>query len=697
METPPTLLEDKILLLKNRKHYLSRPGRKGRFLRALLRSVKEELAIIKEAAREQNPLAVFKPSYDQALILNSWIFGIAFNCIYSANRIGKTTASFLNFLLWIIPNDPTLRIFRPYHVADPKEDPDNQHLPQDHPHRQRLVHVLRRPDIASLAAIARFARTFTTRFPHARRPDPSQPYYATTNKDYIAQLKLSVPSAFRPAFPRPPWNRNGTIWFGAPDQDHHEKIMFPLFREYTPAAFLSRYVPSAREITFVIPPSPSAPPNTPTRTWQLVGKSYESKDTKWSSGAVDVICLTEGVDAETFKEIKLRFKDPGIGSHDFTPYLAANAGAASHLAQRIHLGKEPLPIPYHVFTGLSVYNAPRHVISKAKQRGLIKSFKDDPQGAARLDGRFYTSSALVLAHLSDHHQLDTDLRQLLRRFPTARFLRGIDPGLDHPTACAWALLLPTNQLIIYRIMSESGLSISERAQKIIRLSNNTRQKIRISPTVSYYKEVHSRPNSEVFLASPTDYHIFKEDEVTGRPYSLNYILQGLQVTESIHLGPEQRATNLDEDFTLSNFLPHPLTGKPPGARVYFATRGQGVLTALGKLQELYWERLRSGDNKGQPKDKIPTHGDDELDAICYVTCSPFRWTREAPRPTLPQELEPEEELAIAARSISPFRAAVHYGPRSSLLHSNATHQKQLALPVSHFGDPTQAQDEEDAT
>lgn len=626
MDSPPETLKEKVALLKDKRCLLQSPGKKGQFLRAILRDVEREWAEIEEAARQEEPLAFFLPSYEQALLLNAWMYGISFLCVYSANRIGKTTACWINFLLWIIPNDPRWLIFQPY----------TDHL-------GRHVQVYPRPDIAALKLISDYQNAQSKLAPaDFPIPNPRLPVDAPVNEQFLQLLQKAIPFAYAPTYPFAPWNRNGTMWFGAPDQDHHEKVIMPLFRQYIPARFLTRYVTTDRGITLSI----TTPTNRET-TWELIGKSYESKDTKWSSGAVDAILVTEGLKQDTLKEIKARFKDPGIGSHDFTPYLPANGGQASFVAQRIAQGREPLPLRYAVFTKFSVYDAPPHIISPDKRAGLIASYKDDPEGRARLDGDFYSSSELILSHLSrDLHLLPWSTKELFRRYPNARIYRGLDPGLDHPCACAWAALLPTNDWVFYRIFSERGLSIQARIERIVSLSHNSLSKVKYGSSASDYYQVecHPTPRSEIAVATVCDFHTFKTDEVTGTAYANNYISRGLAIIESVHTGPEQRAQTLDDLLAPSQFHAHLLSQRPPGPKVYFLKNEPGILQAFNIWEELYWDRKKSGPNKGMPNDKVPEHGDNELDAVCYLTSGPFRWTNYRPPARLPNDSEPEDHL-----------------------------------------------------
>lgn len=738
VRNPPNTLPEKVNLLKsiNIKKFFHSKGLRGRTIRKIYKEVMEANSTLQARAREIQPLAFFKPSYEQALILNAWMYGISFVAVYTANRIGKTTAAIINILLWIVPNNPKWLIFHPYTDEF-----------------QRKVQVFPRPNITNVRKIHQYIK----RNSNTLKPDPSLPTYHPTNRSTLQSLqtpstqKLRPSKQFpqgrsdfklnllKPAWPDHPWPGGGTIWFGAPDHDHHEKILFPLWKQYIPEGILNRYSPSQKEITLQITSTPDL--NNPNHSginpkitcWELVGKSYESKDTKWSSGAVDIITLTEGVTEDTMKEINMRFKDPGIGSHDFTPYEPANSGAASHLAQQIYKGIFKLSPVTHVFTKFSMRMAPAHIMSPDLKAARIESLSGDPESKARIDGEFYTSSSLVLSNLSRSlHLLPYTKEQFDQLYATSSLstqgrpliLRGIDPGLDHPTAVAWAYLLPTNQLVVYRILSQRGLDIPTRCKKIIELSGNVQSKIywgTRSPTSQefYELETHPHPNSEVAFATIIDYHVFKEDEVTGQPYALNYILKGLPIIESIHTGPEDRAMQFDADLKPSPYLPTlqpsehiaelfhahnkkvcnhcklpeaiinpspqatnsltPLQGMPPGPRVYFLQYGDGILPAFLKWEDFYWSRKKSGDDKGTPKDQLPSHGDDELDAVNYISCSQFTWTNQYPSGRVVGDSEPEDEIIEWAQA--------HQSQRSVSLQSLQTDEEQTTSFAGHFGTP----------
>src|SRR5205085_3539016 len=130
-------------------------------------------------AKLQFPIAFFKPSYEQALMLNCWIWGINFPICFASNRIGKTVAlGVVNAILWLFPNNPSWFMFKPY---------------IDHLHR--LVAVLPRPPLSSLLAL----QDFLFKNPHLVGDFKKQPYENPNLplfqllKEQFATLQLTPP------------------------------------------------------------------------------------------------------------------------------------------------------------------------------------------------------------------------------------------------------------------------------------------------------------------------------------------------------------------------------------------------------------------------------------------------------------------------------------------------------------------------
>lgn len=619
--TDPKLI---IQIIKENRQYLKEQSPRGRALRLMLEQIDEKYEEAKQVSKRSNPLAYIEPSYEQALILNAWVWGFSFICIFSANRIGKTFAQILDKLLWIFPNDLRYRMFKGFICNDCK----------------KYIRLIPRHDISDIKRIQQFFDANPN-----LKPDKYKQPYESPNLPIFNRLKQEFPDIFETTPPNDesPWGKkDGVIWQGAQDHETHKNTIFPIWRSLLPSKSILQDNITDRTLSF------QPIPNSSTK-WTLVGKSYESSETKFASSAVDIINLTEGIPPEHFKEVKARFKHPGIGGWDYTPYEAVNVGPKAKLAQNVFNGKEQIPLRKVVFEGFSIYSAPDRVCPPDKRKDLINAYAGTPEAAARLDGKFYSSSPMILDRLDrEIHCLPWTKQTLFDLFPTAKKFRFLDLGHDHPTVCVWAALLPTNVWVVYRCFSQRGLTIDQRCEQIIRLSHNTRHKRYFGRMIEgpyqrnfVYEECHTLPDSEVYNATVGDYHIFKEDETTGLPFVLHYHQAGLPIIESSHIGPEDRAELTNNMLGPDDHIGHIVTKTSPGYRLYFLEKEYGVADMLTKLEDLFWDRFRSGPNKGEPKGTVPKLKDDELDALSYIPASGYRWTSFTPYAIMPSESEQE--------------------------------------------------------
>ena len=614
IENPPEDIETIVGLLEIYADNVNEKSERGETLRKLLKQAKKHYAKTVDEVRENDPQAFFKPSYEQALLLNCWVWGISFPICFAANRIGKTTAFVLNGILWIYPNNPGYQCFKPY------QDLYN-----------RTTYLIQRPAIQnSLLAIKDYLQ-----FHPELMGDPyKQPYDTESgNAEKFATLQKLLPTAYQPCYPLPPIQTGGQIWLGAPDNDFHRHIIMPRWRQYLPKPLLKD---SDADRTFII--STRSETNPKTTAHEIICKSYESEDTKWSGDAVHGIILTEGFTKAILDEIKNRVTENAFASWDYTPAEARNQGQKVALAYNVYKKKEELPLSTFSFVKFSARHAPDFIIPASKKADMVRMWENKKEGVARLEGDFFSSSGKVLHSLSpDIHLIKGwNVATLQLEFPNGHFYRGFDPGWDHPSVCVWGYLTTTNIWFIYRVYKRRNATIAERCKDIIELSNNDRQKIQRGNN-TYWRETHPYPNSEVFNLSACDYHMFKDDEITGLPYANQYSNEGLILTESTHMRPEERATKTNSllDPNSHPYLAHPLTHKPPGSKIYFLVDQYGVAEMLDQFDNLFWDRYKAGDLRGEPKDKVPIHGDDELDALSYLVCGPYIWTQYQPKPNIP--------------------------------------------------------------
>lgn len=616
VENPPDDLETITQLLKINEDCISERSAKGNTLRKLFQQAKKFYNQTLQSVQEADPHAFAIVSYEQALLLNCWVWGINFPICFSANRIGKTYAFVFNGVLWIYPNNPSFQCFKPY------QDSYN-----------RTVYLLPRPPLPALLVIQAAIRANPDLMGNPLRQPYDQP---SGNQEKVATLQQLIPDAYRPAYPFPPIQTGGQIWLGAPDNDFHKHIIMRRWRSLLPKPLLKD---SEADRTFII--STASTTNPKTTAHEIICKSYESEDTKWSGDAVHGIVLTEGFTKEILDEVKNRVTNEAFMSWDYTPAEARNVGKKVHLAYQVYKKKIELPLSPFVFTKFSVRTAPEFIIPKEKKADMIRMWENTKEGVSRLDGDFFSSSGLVLDSLNrEFHCLHWSLQELMMNIPNGRFFRGIDPGRDHPTTCVWGYLSPNNVWYIYRAYSKRGTTIAERCRDIITKSGNKQER----GERGFIHEVHPPNAIEVFTATPTDYHVFKADEVTGLSFANNYYNEGLLIVESTHMKPEERAVKANTLLNANShpYLAHPLTNKPPGAKIYFLINGEGVANMLDKFDQIFWDRFKAGELKGEPKDKVPTHGDDELDGLCYLVCSPYQWTGHEAKRHPPQSTEVQD-------------------------------------------------------
>lgn len=599
--SPPKDLGDALTIINERMGFLNDDTVEGKALRKLYKRVTQEADQIAKKAREQNPFAFVRLSWEQALKCNAWIWGITLKVDFDANRIGKTATSIFDALLYMLPNDPTWLMFKDY--------TDEQ---------GRLVHLYPRPEMSEMLRISNYLKEHPE-----LKGDPLNQPYDLSNADKFATLQKKLHNAFEPCFPYPTFSEpEHSIWHGAPDADYHDKIIMKEWRKWLPKSVIVR--DSAYDKTFNLTVKHEGGKT----DWEIICKSYEAKDTKWSGAAVTGILLTEGLKEATLNEIKQRFKNDSFGYWDYTPYEARNVGIKTALAHKVFKGKVQLPLNPFVFSGFGIDKTPTFILPKEKRDDMIRMWTNTPEGEARIHGKFYTSSPVVLTNLDKQfHTLPWTRQELFNRYPSANLYRGLDPGYDHPTACAWGLLTPQNIWIIYRVYAKSGTSIPQRCQDIVEASGNERRKRAwgSGPEDYWYEEFHPNHKSEEIVATFTDHHTFKDDEVTKQSYALNYTKEGLVISRGVTTGPRERAQIFDRALQPDLLRAHPLKLRPPGCRIYFLINEEGVATALEKLENIFWDRYRTGDKIGEPKDQIQEHEDDEFDAISYLVCSPNRW------------------------------------------------------------------------
>jgi hypothetical protein len=561
---------------------------------ALLDSVKERIAEFKDKSKRDNELAWVQPSYEQTLKLNCWLYGIDYIVDFDANRIGKTAGGVLNALLWILPNDPDWMMFQSF--TD---------------HKGRTFKTIPRPSIHLLKGYRKALQDANL------QGDPRKPLDAPENlacyKFYLKHQQTTNPK---------PNNAKRTIWVGGPSQDWNKKNVMKEWLKWTPKANIEKF--SEYDGTLKLTYETNSKVH-PTHEVEVLFKSYDMEDTKWSGGAVDGIMMSEGIPASIFNEIRQRYKYPAFASWDYTPYEARNTGGKAALAYKVFKGEEPLPLHPTIYEGFGIEDCPDYIMDEEKREDLIKNWQNKPEGEARIKGKFFSSSPIVLKHYDPKfhalHISFVELRKMYAPKPLILF-RGLDPGWGHMTACAFMALASDNTKYIFRYYTATQRTISERTEDIIILSGN--KKVQHPRNPKLWQEQVDNPENK-YQMTWLDFHSFKTDETTGVPYANNYIKEGLIVRPSLTLGPKERAVSIDDMLKPQLHLPHPITKKTPGGKLFFLVEEPGVAEALQRMQNIFWGTYEKGEKKGLTKDTIQDYDDDELDGLCYVALPELRY------------------------------------------------------------------------
>lgn len=632
----PTLISEKPLTLEEhirRLEFLSlkktlTPTELNKFVnsRKALEQSAEESSL---ALKLKNPLAHAHLSYLQTLKCNSWLKGATFLLDFESNRQGKTAIGVIRIDIFFCPPPPIAPIF--------KYREENNPLTATTPHGYQLL-----PPPA-IALIANMAEDDPLRdldpFKSHLHPDNLEIFLdGLENSPLLAHIKddFDESGIYRPTsrsqitssfLPTDPNNLQldsvlpnvHQIWHCSPDHKKFKKVCAKAWQRWTPASWITSYQEHEGVIKIAYPNGISV---------EIVSMSYDSPSEKFAGDAVRAILMTEGPPTDHWNEIKLRFEYPALGSFDFTPVEPANTNSASHLAEQIYKKKEEVPLSPVVFSGFGIEFAPPHILPPKKKADLIRLYRDKPEGAARLDGKFFTTVPKAL------HALDRDIHCLPMTFnefvkleypnftedPSIRF-RGYDEGWDGPSACVWGALMPDDVWVIYRGWQRAELTIRQRVQEIVRLSGNTLKERRAMAgsdrqrsTDKWYEESMIGERIAMTIA---DFHLFKTDQTTGKTHARNYVQEGLLLRASITEGPETRVLLLNNKLSLED-------KKKP--RIVFLMKEPGVAEMVDIFEEWYWERYVRGENKGQPKDKVSDKEDHLADALSYIVLSPFRWS-----------------------------------------------------------------------
>ena len=569
-------------------------------------------------AKSVCPIGFWEPSWEQAQVLNAWSpefeadvapNGYRSVCNFSANRIGKTCASIINVLLWIITGNPDWVMF--------EERLD--------PHGRGKFRVLRRP------LWEYWIRT--GRMEYSDKEPPMGPC---------------------------------EVWHGVENDFHWKDKVGKEYLKWMPKACLGRRTDGGTAIYVAERKIVTCWGHT------ITGKTYNADVQDWSGKAVRMITMDEGFEKDKFDEATLRVEANGYFSWAYTPAEARNIGRRAALAHACYKGKHRLVGQAKFFIDFKMKDAPEHIIPAEKKADDLQRLKSEgAMGRVRSQGGFFESSPTVFNNFERERCLlpidgsdallaikgnlpekwERELgRQRAERLAgalaLANIIRGMDEGLAAPSACVWTAVLRGGEYLTFREWEQSGLSIGERCEAIIDRSGNDRLLIRWDEDDArrVYRET---PKAMTIRKTFADSKMFKrnpehlQDDMTD-----SYRKQGLALTRASNIGPGQRCDQTNDLFRADPSRKHLLNADAPGCRQY-VTRDCPHL--IERLENYLWQQIAQGARAGEYTDQPEAKDDHTIDAFCYCGVSKIRWAEAGVTVTAKPHLRTDRQTGYIQR------------------------------------------------
>ncbi len=564
------------------ENYKSEWPEDERMLTELYWMVTDEENKFLRVIKSECPIGWFKPSYEQAEILNAfhpdahpeYPNGCRSICNFSSVRVGKSCAMIVNQLLWCGPNDKDWIIFEPY--ID---------------HLGRKVEVFRRYRWDEWNRSGR------------RIYDDSEP-------------------------PKMP----SVSWFGCVNENHWLTKMEAEFRKWIPPSWIGKKGKSGRDEEWY-----KAERMFKT-TWghTVICKLYDSMMSDWSGGELFITSCDEGPPKDKLDEAVMRSQYIYIA---FTPREAANLGGRSALAFKIWKGDDvdnggqPL-IGKKRFFFAKMAEAPDHIMDKdTRERRILVASKLGEAGKVAIEGGFFNSSPIVFCNYERaRNVLPWTMEEFLKRFPDAMLIRGFDEGLANPSACTWYAVTKGNEWVAIQSWEQSGLSVGARCEKIVMLSRNERQLVKWNDdeTRRIYREQMIGMKIRRTFA---DSKLFKRDpERVEDNWSSTYHRAGLNIERASNIGPAARCDYVNDMMRADPTRKHLLFGDEtygaseaangPGCRWYALV---GCEKIIERAENYLWAQISTGQRMGEFTDKPESTDDHTIDSFCYPPISGLRW------------------------------------------------------------------------
>gem|GEM_PF-2528803 len=565
-------------------------------------------------AESECPIGYFKPSWEQAQVLNAWHpefdpqnapDGYRSVCMFCGNQIGKTCVSVINKLAWMVPNNPDWVLFGEHEDTSAK--------------RRGKYRVYRRPDWAT------WRRTGRMLYP---KDDP--PMEACE------------------------------AWHGVENDKAWSDKVLPEYQKWFPKNWVGRrsdggtaiYVQDRRLVS---------------RYGHIItGKTFNADLQDWA-GKADIRFLTidEGIPPNLLKEGLIRVGGGGYFMWPYTPVEARNIGQRAACAWKVYKGELKLVGKVKFFLDFNMLDAPEQVCTEEKKEDNLSRWTGaDGEDKIRREGGFFNSSPNVFAQYSKERNvlpIDGDeVRQAIRGETVPRWIsafgatraahlqwcllkanivRGFDEGLANPSAGAWGALMRTNEWILFREWEEPGLSVSERAVAMVERSGNTVECVNPEAMEERrrYRE-RIEPKGMTCRRTFADSKMFVRDQLSPKDnWVENYSKAGLRLERAGTIGPAGRC-----DF-VSNMLrgdanrTHILHPDQAGCECYVT---RDCLKIIERLENYLWSQIASGPRAGEFTGKPETKDDHTVDSFSYLLGSKLKWVDPSVKAVSPVRYDP---------------------------------------------------------
>lgn len=540
------------------------------------------------------PIGFFKPSWEQAQILNAWSpeydpdkapGGYRTILDFTTNQRGKSTGMLVNMLLWLIPSDPDWEMYQW------QEDVEGQKHGAD----RGRYRVFWRPNFDA---------------------------WHRTGK-------------LIPCHKSDPPKSNAENWIGVEDDNHWKDKTLKEIKKWLPMDCVDRRGDGTAAIWAQERRIDLKNGNS------ITAKTYNGDPQSWGGKSVWSIMMDEGPPKAIFDEAAIRV-NTGFFTWAYTVVEARNIGERAKLAHDVYHNKDNafhIVGQHKVFEKFTMDMIPDWIMDPQKKRDNIERLsKAGGMGKVRMGIQpFFESSPRVFAHFDrEQHVLpwsglevmaamrgDGD-EKLVNAFRQANVIRGFDEGTAHPTTCAWIAILRTGEYVCFREFSEPGLSITERCVKIIEASRNEREVSHYHAEETLRRYVEKKGEKGLVIRRTfADSKIFKRDPDSPKDdWVAKYRNQGLRMERASSIGPAARCDSVNDMFLADQTRQHLGRKTVPGYRLYLTVDCERMIE---RLENYLHGQFLSGPNKGGFTGKPDTFGDDEIDGLCYACTSGLKW------------------------------------------------------------------------